>query len=223
MSRAHSSISEQRSALPVTVTVIDYGVGNIGSVLNMFWQINVPATVTSSPSEIKSSDRILLPGVGAYDRAAAQLEESEIAPAIKEAASQGIPILGICLGMQLLGANSEEGSRPGLSLMNATFKRFVPSPADRLRVPHMGWARVSAVTPSPLFSDVQQPMRYYFAHSYHAECVNSADIIATTVYGAQNVVAAYSRNNVAGTQFHPEKSHIYGMQVLKNFAGWDPS
>lgn len=200
-----------------TVSVIDYGVGNLGSVLNMFRRIDVDAALVSTPEEIRSAGRLLLPGVGAFDAGMAGLRAKGLEDPILERAASGVPVLGICLGMQMLTTASEEGSATGLGLIDARCVRFLPDPS--IRIPHMGWSWVDPRGDHPMRPTAEPRQRYYFAHSYHARCDDDADVAAVASHG-QTFSAVIVRDNVCGAQFHPEKSHHFGMAFLERFSGW---
>jgi glutamine amidotransferase len=200
------------------VTIVDYGVGNLKSIANMFQRIGVPSRLVSRPEELSEATKILLPGVGAFDAGMSALHERGLVDVLNERATIArVPVLGICLGMQLLAESSEEGKLAGLGWIPGRSLRFAfVSPTPPLKVPHMGWNIVVPKRPSPLFSAVPMPRRFYFVHSYHLACERAEDILATTEYGIE-FVSAVARDNVYGVQFHPEKSHKFGMAVLKAF------
>jgi glutamine amidotransferase len=202
----------------MTVGIVDYGVGNLGSIINMFRYLGIASQVVSTPDEVTRAERLVLPGVGSFDRAVQRLDELGLSDPLRHRAGAGTPVLGVCLGMQLLGRSSEEGRLPGLGLVDARFVRVQVPEGGRLKVPHMGWNHVSATPDAWLLAGVPEPMRFYFAHSFTARCSDESDVIATTEYAQQRLVAVYGHGNVVGAQFHPEKSHTYGMQVLRNFA-----
>jgi glutamine amidotransferase len=201
------------------ISVVTYGVGNVGSIFSMLRKIGVPAKAAATPDEIGRAEKIILPGVGAFDHGMSMLADRGLNDAIvKRVGEDGIPLLGICLGMQLLGRCSEEGSRPGLGLVDAQCVRFRAVEAGQsLKVPHMGWNDVMPRVESPLLAGLDAEPRFYFVHSYHVVCANPADVVATSRYGV-DFTAVLRRDNVWGAQFHPEKSHRFGMTVLRNFS-----
>jgi len=200
------------------IAVIDLGFGNIGSVLNMLYKIGAEACPTSEAERIRTADRIILPGVGAFDYGMKQLESAGIIDALREKVHQGVPLLGICLGMHLLGDSSEEGKRQGLGFIPGKVIR-IPETDDgaALKVPHMGWNQLRYHNSHPLLTNLDRDprSRFYFVHSYHF-VPTSNGLIATTPYGG-DLTAMIARENIMGVQFHPEKSHKYGMQLLRNF------
>ena len=199
------------------ITIVDYGVGNVASLRNMLEYLGFQTDSASRPEEIESAARLILPGVGAFDHAMATLNARELGEPLRQAAARGTPLLGVCLGMQLLARGSEEGGIAGLGLIDAAAERLAPDPAARLKVPNIGWVEVEPVPGAPLFSKAEGPERFYFVHSYHLVCRDPADVAATIDYGGP-VTVAVSRGNVHGVQFHPEKSHRFGMRLLKAFA-----
>lgn len=201
-----------------TIGIVDYGMGNLGSILNMMRRLGANASLVSNPEDISRADKLILPGVGAFDHGMRNLEERGLRQALDDAALHaGKPVLGICLGMQLMGQASEEGTIPGLGWIPASVKRFVFA-EGALKVPHMGWNTVVNPRPNILFSNMWPESRFYFVHSYYVDCQNAADVIATTSYGVE-FVSAFQLRNIMGVQFHPEKSHKFGMRLLSNFVG----
>lgn len=200
------------------IVIIDYGMGNIGSIQNMLAWIGAEACISADPQVIRRADKLILPGVGAFDNGMRRLNELGFVSLLQEQAiERGKPLLGICLGMQLLGQGSEEGSLPGLGWLAAESVRFrFEVTQSALKVPHMGWNTVEPVTESPLFAEITSP-RFYFVHSYHVTCQRQEDVLARASYGFP-FVAAVRRQNIYGVQFHPEKSHKFGMALLRNFA-----
>lgn len=198
------------------ITIVDYGIGNVGSVLNMVRKVGGVATATSRREDVMSASHLILPGVGAFDYGVQQLKRLDLFSALVEKARSGTPLLGICLGMQLLGVRSEEGVLEGLRLIDATFRRFSCESERPLPIPHVGWREVRVIKDNPLIGNDEKTPRFYFTHSYHAVCADEQDVLATAEYGYV-FTAAYCRGNVFGVQFHPEKSHRFGMVVIKNF------
>ncbi len=204
------------------ISVVDYGVGNLSSVVNMIRKAGHQASLVRSPDEISAALRLVLPGVGSFDSCRRALDRvSGAEPALREAISRGVPLLGICVGMQLLASSSEEGTLPGLAVVPGRVRRFelsaVPG-AERLRVPHMAWSVVRPVGEATLFrDDLGAVNRFYFVHSYHFVCDDAKDIAATARHGIE-FTAAVQRGHVYGVQFHPEKSHRFGLELLRRFA-----
>ena len=200
------------------ITIINYGMGNLGSVQNMLKRIGVKSVITSDINEIEKAEKILLPGVGAFDAAISKIDELNLRPVLTFMAKEKkVPFLGICLGMQLLTDSSEEGVLKGLNFVPAkTIKFKFPENSD-LKIPHMGWNLVTKKTESVLTKNFTNEFRFYFVHSYHVKCDNPINSILTTNYGYE-FDSAIQNENVFGAQFHPEKSHKYGMQLLSNFA-----
>ena len=203
----------------VTITIVNYGMGNLGSIVNMLKKIGVAAIVTSEPAAVASAQKLILPGVGSFDGAMENLHATGLVEALEKAVRvEATPILGLCLGMQLFTQNSEEGQRPGLGWIDAQTVRFKFDGRDGLKVPHMGWSVIRARPDDALFRmrDNRTP-RFYFAHSYYVVTEHESDILAEADYG-HPFVAAVQHENVVGLQFHPEKSHSFGFDVLRNFA-----
>ena len=199
------------------IAIINYGLGNLGSISNMLKVIGVKSKITSNKCEIDKADKIILPGVGAFDAGMDNLESEGLVSFLKEQAlTKNKPILGICLGMQLLGRKSEEGKKQGLGLIPFDNIRFKFNSDCTLKIPHMGWDIVEFKQDNPLLKDISGQQRYYFVHSYHAVCDDSKNILMTCDYGYE-FAAAVCDKNIYGVQFHPEKSHDFGMRLLKNF------
>ena len=200
------------------IVIIDYKMGNLGSILNMLKKVGTPGIISSDPDTIRQADKLILPGVGAFDNGMKNLNELGLIPVLAgKVLQERTPILGICLGMQLMTKSSDEGKLPGLGWIDAATVRFRHAPSTPLKVPHMGWNTVNVRKDSPLFADMFPEPRFYFVHSYHAECRDAADVLTTTHYG-YDFVSAFQRGNIMGVQYHPEKSHKFGMQLLRNFA-----
>lgn len=202
------------------ISIVNYGIGNIGSVSNMLEHIGVKSSLASSVKEIEQAKALLLPGVGNFGLAMQTLTKlGFVEPLRRKALEERTPILGICLGMQLLGRASEEAvGVPGFGLVDAEFVKFQPTDAS-LKVPHMGWNTVSVQSPNPLLTPEDGEQRFYFVHSYYARCRDPSEIVATSVYDGE-FVCAYGRDNIWGVQFHPEKSHKFGMKLLRKFAAY---
>lgn len=199
------------------IAIIDYGMGNIASIRNMLSVVGSEATVTADPRVVSGADKLILPGVGAFDAGMRNLASSGLIAAIEHAvAARRVPILGICLGMQLMCKSSTEGGLPGLGWIEASIIRFRHSADSGYKVPHMGWNAVSVAKQNPLLPATQNEHRFYFVHSYHAVCDRPADVLATAHHGYE-FHAAFSRDNILGVQFHPEKSHRFGRELIKNF------
>lgn len=201
------------------IVIVDYGMGNVGSIKNMLKKIGVPAMISAKPEHIRAAEKLILPGVGAFDHGMSNLTERGLIPLLNQKViEERKPILGICLGMQLLVQSSEEGKMRGLGWIDAETRRFkFNGENSELKIPHMGWNPVKPVGEGLLFQGFPQPPRFYFVHSYHICCRHPEDVMGTTFYG-YDFAAAIRRDNILGTQFHPEKSHKFGMQVLRNFA-----
>jgi glutamine amidotransferase len=199
------------------IAIIDYEAGNIGSIKNMLHKLGAVAEMTGDPERIRLASKIILPGVGSFDYGVTRLKESGLIDVLNEKKRGGTPILGICLGAQLMCNSSEEGKLPGLSWIDAEVVRFPPVvDNNRYPVPHIGWDHVTPVKPSRLFDDMPAVPRFYFVHSYYISCATSDDSLAKNIYGVP-FDAAFEKDNIAGVQFHPEKSHKFGSILLKNF------
>jgi len=203
------------------IVIIDYKTGNTGSLLNMLKKIGAEAIISSEISEIKKADKLILPGVGAFDAGMINLNNSGFLEVInKKVIIDKTPILGICLGMQLFAKESEEGELKGLGWIDAKTIRFrfdETKILNNLKIPHMGWNTIDIHKNNLLFKGMPEESKFYFVHSFHLLCNNKEDILATTNYG-YDFASIIRRNNIIGAQFHPEKSHKYGMKLLKNFA-----
>lgn len=199
------------------IAILDYGVGNPSSIRNMLKKLSVASVITSDPSAVAEATKLILPGVGAFDAARSRLLDAPFLKAFeKRAREDKVPVLGICIGMQLLTKSSEEGRLPGLGWVDAVTRRFPAGGEAPRRVPHMGWNTLE-LRDNPLFRDFGRDSRFYFVHSYFVDCASDADVIARTHYGI-SFVSALNHENIWGVQFHPEKSHRFGMALLKNFA-----
>lgn len=201
------------------IAVIDYGVGNVGSIINMLKKIGVPAIATCETTKIESADKLILPGVGSFDTGMQKLNNSGLIDLVKDhALKEKKPLLGICLGMQMLGRKSEEGKEDGLSLIPFDNVKFNFMDDETLKIPHMGWDMTTTVAKSDqIVKDLELIQRYYFVHSYHAICDSEENVLMRCQYG-YSFAAAVKKDNIYGFQFHPEKSHKFGMALLENFA-----
>ncbi len=201
------------------ITIIDYGLGNIRAFVNVYERLNIEIRIAHKPDEIKGATKIILPGVGAFDHAMTQLNHSGMREELeKQVLINGIPVVGICVGMQMLARSSDEGKLPGLGWIDGIVKLFDASTIPyKTRLPHMGWNTIDPVKNVPLLDGFDSQSRFYFLHSYYFVCNNPDDVIATTSYGIK-YASAVAKNNIYGIQFHPEKSHSNGIQLLHNFA-----
>ena len=199
------------------ISIVDYGVVNLGSIRNMFRKLGYETTLVSTPAGIEAATKLLLPGVGAFDHGMSALTELGLVDALQSKALQdGTPLLGICLGMQMLGEGSDEGSWEGLGIIRGRSVRFELPEGSTLKIPHMGWNIPRIRASSPLVEGLDPKARFYFLHSYHFVCVDPGDVLATADHGVE-FTAMIQHGNVMGTQFHPEKSHRFGMAILRNF------
>jgi glutamine amidotransferase len=196
------------------IIIIDYGMGNVGSISNMLKKLGCQSVISSDLEMIKLATKIILPGVGSFDNGIKNIINYGLLDVLNQKVMiEKIPILGICLGMQLMLKNSEEGAQNGLDWIDGVLKRFTEK---SLRVPHMGWNQIYHSKESRMFSEYESEKRYYFVHSYYVDLKDSNDILTTTNYGHE-FTSSFEKGNIIGCQFHPEKSHNYGMSFLRNF------
>ncbi|MBI59949.1 imidazole glycerol phosphate synthase subunit HisH [bacterium] len=196
------------------IIIIDYGMGNVGSISNMLKKLGCQSVISSDLEMIKLATKIILPGVGSFDNGIKNIINYGLLDVLNQKVMiEKIPILGICLGMQLMLKNSEEGTQNGLDWIDGVSKRFTEK---SLRVPHMGWNQIYHSKESRMFSEYESEKRYYFVHSYYVDLKDSNDILTTTNYGHE-FTSSFEKGNIIGCQFHPEKSHNYGMSFLRNF------
>lgn len=200
------------------IAIVDYGMGNLGSIRNMLSRLGGASVITSDPAVIRAAAKLILPGVGAFDTAVTRLRELGLVDVLHERALEAkVPVLGICLGMQLMSKRSGEGVLPGLGWIDAHTERFTfPVQLGKMRLPHMGWNVLRAARAHPLLAGLGEEPRFYFVHTYHVRCDDRSQVLGTATYGVP-FDAAVVRDNIVGTQFHPEKSHRFGMRLLGNF------
>jgi len=201
------------------IAIVDYGMGNLGSIANMLRKLGAQASITADAAQLGEASKLILPGVGAFDAAMERIDSRGLRPILEQRVlADRVPLLGICLGMQLLTRSSEEGRRPGLGWINARTLAFRARIDPTLKSPHMGWNVVSLNVPSPLtagFAAIPEP-RFYFVHSYFVECADPTQSILRTTHGV-SYDSGVQLGNIFGVQFHPEKSHRFGMRLLQNF------
>lgn len=201
------------------ITIADYGLGNILAFSNVYRRMNVPVNVARTAQELAGATKIVLPGVGSFDHAMELLDASGMRPTLDGLVlERQVPVLGICVGMQILARRSEEGQREGLGWIDGRVRALsAQTAATSLPLPHMGWNDIQPVGEQPLFRGMDGDARFYFLHSYFFECERHGDVAATASYGVDFACAVH-RANVHGVQFHPEKSHHCGAALLQNFA-----
>lgn len=201
------------------ITIIDYGVGNINAFVNVYKRIDVPVKIAKTEEDLIGAQKLILPGVGHFDHAMTQLNNSGMRDTLDKMVSvDKIPVIGICVGMQMMANNSDEGTMEGLKWIDASVRKFDESKINQItRLPHMGWNDVKPIKEIPLFNGLEKDAIFYFLHTYYFECNNSNDVMAITEYGGEFASAAHHENKY-GIQFHPEKSHHYGEVLLHNFA-----
>ncbi len=198
------------------IAIVDYGIGNLGSIQNMFKKIGIESQIVDQPEKVQKAQKIVLPGVGAFDAAINKLNASGLRTILEEKAlKEKVPFLGICLGMQLLSRGSEEGKCEGLGWIDAFTYKFSFND-QKLKVPHMNWNEIRPVRTSTLLNGLEEEAFFYFSHSYFVQA-RQEEVLSITHYGVP-FASAVCRENLYGVQFHPEKSHKYGMQLFKNFA-----
>lgn len=199
------------------ITVIDYKTGNLGSIRNILKRIGEESVITADKGVIAKATKLILPGVGAFDTGMKNLIDLDLVEVLNEKViKEKIPVLGICLGMQLLSRGSEEGSLKGLSWIDAETVKFRFTDSNEYKIPHMGWNFTSLKKSGKLFNDMFPEARFYFVHSFYFRSHNPADVLTTTTYETE-FTSAIERDNIMGVQFHPEKSHKFGMKLLRNF------
>ena len=201
------------------IAILDYGSGNIQAIKNIFKRLNIECEFVCEPEQLKKASKIILPGVGAFDEAMQQLDKSGLRESIDYyVLEKKIPVLGVCVGMQIMAESSEEGELPGLGWFSAQVKKFDEAKLlHKPKIPHMGWNTVHPVTEHPVFNNIDIEKGFYFLHSYYFECQDKADVLSLTTYG-EEFTSSVNKANIFGFQFHPEKSHSNGVNLFKNFA-----
>jgi glutamine amidotransferase len=201
------------------IAIVDYGLGNTNAFADVYKRLNIPRCIANTPDKLENASKIILPGVGSFDEAMSLLNGSGMRETLEELILQRkVPLLGICVGMQILARSSEEGTLPGLGWIDGEVKKLKSSnPSQRLYIPHMGWNNIIAAKTSQLLINLENNPFFYFLHSYYFSCSSENDIIAATEYGGK-FVSVLNHENIYGIQCHPEKSHQNGIQLLKNFA-----
>lgn len=201
------------------IVIVDYGVGNLGSIINMLKKAGARAIASSNPDVLQQAEKLILPGVGAFDAGMDKLNECGLVPLLNHLAlEKKVPFLGLCLGLQLMTKRSEEGQTSGLGWLEAETLRFkFEADQAHLKVPHMGWNTLEIRRSHPLFAGLDPEARFYFVHSFYVQSHDPDAVLAETDYGGY-FHSIFAKDNIMGFQFHPEKSHKYGMRLLKNFA-----
>lgn len=199
------------------VTLVNYGLGNIQAFAHIYQRLSIPVEVATTTGQLAAAEKLILPGVGAFDWAITRLNKSGLRDALDEVVLyKKIPVLGVCVGMQMMALRSEEGRLPGLGWVDSEVIRFPAEQTDQYPLPHMGWNDILPTSTDTLFRNIEIP-RYYFLHSYCIVTRQQSNILATANYG-NNFTAAVRNAHIFGTQFHPEKSHQWGIDLLRNFA-----
>jgi glutamine amidotransferase len=207
------------------LVVVDYESGNLGAIPNMLRRLGSDATLSSDPEVVAGADRLILPGVGAFDFGMSQLESLALEGALRRAVEErGVPITGMCLGMQLMTSGSAEGEKPGLGWVDAETVHFgagLPQ-SNGLRLPHIGWNYAYPVQEHPLNAGLANPSSFYFVHTYRVVCGSNEDLLFGTRYSGVSFCSGFVHDNVCAVQFHPEKSHKFGLEFLRRFVEWNP-
>ena len=201
------------------IAIVDYGLGNVKAFANVYERLNVPTYIVRNREDLKKATKVILPGVGAFDHAMNKLNQSGMRDELDALVlEKHLPVLGICVGMQMLAQSSEEGALKGLGWLDGVVKKIDSAAIKSItKLPHMGWNDIAPRTDNPLLSALNGNFRFYFLHSYYFQCKQPEDVIATTNYGMK-FASVVNHRNIYGVQFHPEKSHQWGIQLLKNFA-----
>lgn len=201
------------------ITIVDYGLGNIRAFTNVYDRLNIKTKIARSKNDLSDASKIILPGVGAFDYGMTRLNQSGMRDELeKQVNIKKVPVIGICVGMQMLAKSSEEGILPGLGWIDSCVKKFDTTHiVSKTQLPHMGWNNINPAKVNPLLAGFDEESRFYFLHSYFFVCHDEENMIATTEYGIQ-YACVVCKDNIYGVQFHPEKSHSNGIQLLHNFA-----
>lgn len=204
------------------IAIVEYGLGNIKAFSNIYNKLDIPHFFAKSPADLEKASKIILPGVGAFDYAMEKLNSSGLRETLdRRVLKEKVPVIGICVGMQMMANSSEEGRLAGLGWISGKVKKFSgdseANSKERFPLPHMGWNSLTLETKDPIFKDLDAEPRFYFLHSYYFECADPADLIASAEYG-QKYACIVKKENIYGVQCHPEKSHHNGVSLLKNFA-----
>lgn len=202
------------------ITIVDYGLGNVAAFATVYNKANVKVAIAKTADDLKSASKLILPGVGHFDHAMRLLQQSGMREPLDEMVLRDrVPVIGVCVGMQMLARSSDEGELPGLGWIDATVRSLKSHEGTRtMSIPHMGWNDVKPLSGSPLFAELEADARFYFLHSYFMSCERKEDVLAVCNYGSDFACAVQSAN-IYGVQFHPEKSHRFGDRLLRNFAG----
>ncbi len=207
------------------IVILDYRMGNAGSVRNMCSRLGIDAVISREPDVVTNASHLILPGVGHFSRCIEAINALNLRPLLDHAVlTLEKPILGVCMGMQVMTLGSEEGTGAGLGWVDAHTKRLnvTPTPGGRqAKVPHMGWGYVEPMRPHPVLGELPAESRFYFVHSYAVECANTGDVLLRSHFAGHDFASAFATRNIVGVQFHVEKSHLFGMRLLDRFASWN--
>jgi imidazole glycerol-phosphate synthase subunit HisH len=207
------------------IVILDYRMGNSASVRNMCARLGIDATISRDPDEVANASHLILPGVGHFSRCIEAINALNLRPLLDHAVlNLAKPILGVCMGMQVMTLGSEEGAGEGLGWIQAQTRRLnvTPTPGSRpAKVPHMGWGYVEPMKPHPVLGELPSDSRFYFVHSYAVECANAGDVLLRSHFAGNDFTSGFAIRNIVGVQFHVEKSHLFGMRLLERFAAWD--